>query len=385
MRRSTTLFIVGLAATMLLLPSLPIKGQASEKVYERFVPTPAFKEAQLLLLQGAEDSDVERAAEKFGQIAAQNPGTTLGAVSLLQQALYSDAARSGAIYQAVIAGYPRSHFEVLARINLLDLQYPGRATPQVEAWIEAAGQLGQSYGAPALREIMRGSITGGSDQVRAMPLEIRMGLMALYSQIQGATAHQLKRYGEAVPLDLFIRDTFGSLAGDQPSRDLVFDIVKAKYGIWNPSTYGARIPIDPTVRILSPKSNQQKGPRPKIRWETTVGDYTHPQVSVANLKATLDGQDIAPQLKVRSKVRKSLKTKSNSVFERLRFTYRPALRLQRGDHTVALEMPTQGYSGSGPGITRVSWTFRVGRDRDDDYDECSDEDEDNDGWEREND
>ncbi|MEW6284275.1 MAG: hypothetical protein AB1758_37015, partial [Candidatus Eremiobacterota bacterium] len=150
MRRFVGCLVV-LTLALLWVTGLPLQSQPpSERVYEPFVPTPEYEMAERLLLQNR----IEAAREIWARIAAQNPGTTLGAVSLFDQAKWSDTRQEAmAINQAIVTGYPRSQFEVNARLNLLNLQY---GYTNMEGWIAAADQLAQSYGGPALEDILRG-------------------------------------------------------------------------------------------------------------------------------------------------------------------------------------------------------------------------------------
>ncbi|MEW6279744.1 MAG: hypothetical protein AB1758_14045 [Candidatus Eremiobacterota bacterium] len=91
---------------------------------------------------------------------------------------------------------------------------------------------------------------------------------------------------------------------------------------------------DPRVRVRSPKQGHVTGPRPRIRLETEVGDVRYDQVDLGRLELRLDGQDLKPYLKVRSKIDRKLRP--GKPFERLRLEARPPQPLAPGQPTVEL-------------------------------------------------
>lgn len=361
---------LSLAIGLLVASSTYSTGTPSYRVYEPFVPSPDYSAAYNLVVK---EGRVAEGVAKFGEVAAQNPGTTLGAVSLLRQAYWSLPENQVAIYQAVVAGYPDSHFAIKAKLSLLDIQY--ETLP--EQWRVAADQLAQSYGGPALDDILSGQNSPQlSAQMQALDIERQLGLMPIYTELQGYISTQTKQYEAALPLALFNRQNFSQYTNANLLNPVQFNLEMLRFGTWKGEPVQV---VDPDVRILSPKQGQTKGPRPKIRFQTTVGDYRFAQVDLAKVSLKVDGLDVTSQMAVRSHVRKSLKTRPNSLFERLRFKYRPTQRLNAGVHAVEVVIPTMGYSGTGPGVARANWTFQVRNGRDDVDDEQVD-DGDDDGW-----
>src|ERR1700723_3773510 len=95
--------LFSLSLLLVVFSGNPLSSQTADKVYEPFVPTQQYQQAFNLVQQGG----LEQGIQLFGQIAAQNPGTTLGAVSLMRQAYYTTPdSDSIPIYQAVSSGYP---------------------------------------------------------------------------------------------------------------------------------------------------------------------------------------------------------------------------------------------------------------------------------------
>lgn len=375
-KKLSKLATVGLILSGLAV--LPLWGQP-ERVYEPFVGTPEYQQAAELLYDTSEpDGRVEEAKQKFAQIATQHPGTTLAAICLLQQAKYSEDVASIPIYHAVIAGYPRSRFEVQARLCILDRQFPGRDRASVEGFIAAADQLAQGYGAPSLQEISLGNNQVRlSKQVRALPLEIQKGLVSVYDEIQAGIANQLHEYGRVVPVDLFVRDTFVQFVGPQASQNVNMHFAAANPGTPPP---GSGPFISPTIRLVKPK-NKHTGPRPKIVLELRTGPFPTPQVDLSSVKVTLDGQNFLPNLVATTKLEDRRKGGQRSVEQRLRLKGRPPARLSSGSHVLVVEAMAENYlsrGGTGPGRTLTSFSFSVSRNRDEDDDER--EDRDDDSW-----
>lgn len=351
-----------LAVLLSILAGLPVQAQPRD--YERFQPTAEYQEACRLLNEGQRVEGRRRLLD----IAARHPGTTLGARSLGQAAAHVDNnGDSRPILQQIIAGYPNSRFEIGARLDLLALDYGDR----LAEWVVATDRLAQSFGGPALGDIIKDKNRAALvAQIRALPTEKRRGLRVVYRELHAGLANQLRRFDDALPLALFKREAFA--AEGEGSGDLLYDLVNLTTGTW--TGYRPNPPKDPTVTIKSPKPDQRKGPRPKIRVEITCGDWHQPQVDLAKLQFGLDQTDLKPLMKVTTKVNNKLK--DDQVFERLRLVFRPSQALSPGTHTVSITVPVQGYRGTGPGQTRVTWSFVVSKPHDDPDDEKNDDEDD---------
>ncbi len=136
--------------------------------------------------------------------------------------------------------------------------------------------------------------------------------------------------------------------------------------------------VDPKVKLRSPKSNDNTGPRPRIRFEASV-DFGQARIDQDKIQILLDGQPLTTDRRLRHRLKKN--PRPGKWLERIRVEARPAQRLTPGNHRLELVVPTIGYSGTGPGITRITSSFRVGRDKDREDDECPDWPDDRD-WER---
>jgi len=357
------LLLAALVSGLLISP--PVAGQQARD-YEPFVPTPEYAEARQMII-GTKDR--ETGLQKMLEIAARHPGTTLAANALFSAAQFSRTPeQERSILQSLISAYPNSTFEILARLSLLNLDIPFR---DFRGYITATESLARTFGGPSLDQIIRGDLRAAVTRTKALPNGYQQGLIPVYYELHGALA-QLSRYDEAARLAVYGRDAFGAIspnAGEQFAGKIEYDLVCRKFGAWN-GYHPKR--ADPTVTIRSPKDGATKGPRPKIRVVTEVGDYQHAQVAVSQVKLLLDGVDISHLMVVASDINTSMK--SGKVFEKLRLSWRPTQKLARGTHTLSLTVPTMGYAGSGPGIARLTWSFKVVREHDDKDDDEDDGD-----------
>lgn len=359
MRKPTELVILLLILAWALRPGA---AQAPpEKVYEPFVKTTEYEEAWRLL----DASRFEEFRARMAEIAAANPGTTLGAVCLFKQSGWSESSDRPRILNAIIAGYPRSRFEIWARLDLLNGQY---GYSDMEGWLADADRLAQSYGGPPLAAILRGrDLDRLSAQVLALPVEVRYGLAEVYGEMLGGLVCQLKQYERAVPLAIFGRQAFSMHSDGIISLEYI--LTKAKTGTWS---HLATKFVSPTVRVIHPRHARHTGPRPKIRLEMFRGDVSVEGIDLRRSTILLDGQDFWPRLRARVRVDKSLKP--GRVFERILLSGRPALPLAPGRHTLEIVARSSGYyQESGTGLTRTLVEFTVGKSHDDDCDRREDD------------
>ena len=292
-------------------------------------------------------------------IGARHPRSSLGAVSLFRAATLSRTlSDKQAIYRQISQEYSQSRFDIFARNALINLEMA--TTPHdFESHMLKLDQLSQSFGAPRLRTIL-------NDNAQASNLseEIQDGLDEVYDEIGGCLEH-LGRNQDALDLAFFQRD---NLLNNTSAADRIrYLLVIQRFGNWTP--YQGQPKRDPKVEILRPKAGHSTGPRPKIVWETTVGDWRFSQVNVQAVTVTLDGKDVKSLARWRSRTDTRLSTKPNAIFERIHFSLRPATRLSSGAHQLIVVVPVQGYTGTGPGKTESRVNFYVGRDRDDDDDD----------------
>lgn len=127
----------------------------------------------------------------------------------------------------------------------------------------------------------------------------------------------------------------------------------------------------PDVRLRYPREGAVVSPRPKIRLETSVGDYRFNQVDLQRSKLTIDGQSL-PFNRIRAKYDQALRL--GRPFEKLRIEAQPAQPLAPGTHTLQLEFIVGGYQPEySAGKTILTRTFKVRQD-------CRDNDDDE--WER---
>ena len=351
-----------LACILLLCSwSKPIRGQAV-RTYEPFQATPEYTAAANHLAVAAEQ---DLGIQQMLALGQSNSGTTLGATSLFTAAYFSPADKARAIYQQISQVYPQSHFDVVARLSLLNIS---QLTPQQRfAGMDA---LVATFGGPTLKEI-RTRHTWSVRKAQGLTQELKDGLMGVYALMHRNLSAAQGNYQEALPLAIFAYETFGNdpevdgaLAGD--IQHDIFRLHGSPPGGWAGTPY-----VNPTIRVKSP-DDRITGPRPRISIEVWTGDYRQLPVYLSQSKFLVDGQDVRSLLLVQSKFAK--KAKIGRIYERDTWTYRPASPLSPGLHTVSIVAQEGNWKGQGPGVTSMNFTFRVRSDKHDD------DDHDDDGW-----
>lgn len=302
-------------------------------------------------------------------VAARNPHTTLGATCLFRAAYASQDADRRILYAQVSRDYARSRFDIIARACLINLDtatYPRDHQGRLQRY----DQMLQSFGAPPLANVLSGA-TQASRTMRTLPLEIQKGFDQCCIDM-GGTLVWLHRPDDALSLAIFQRNNFPFNHG--ASSRIRYLLAVKRFGDWQGFT--APPDKDPEVHLIQPKQRQTTGPRPRLAWETTVGDWRYAQVDISKVSVLLDGQEIRDQMTVNSKVYGSLSTRPNAVYERLRFSVRPGQPLARGLHRVVITVPVTEYRGMGPGQARINLEFTVGNPKDEreDDDDCDDGD-----------
>ena len=318
-------------------------------------------------LQLASRGQATEAIQLLKTLAAQNPRTTLGAVSLFRAASTSgtESVRRG-FYSQIINEYPRSRFEIFAREALINMDTG--AYPRNDALcLEKYDQLVQSFGGASLASVLRGE-KSAEERVKALSREMQKGLEPVYNAMS-YILDNVGRRNDALTVALFQRNQ-PNFSGDSGSR-IRYLLFEKKFGEW--TGYKSEPRVNPVVRFLKPKNNNRVGTRPKIQWETTAGGWRRPQVTLSRVTVTLDGIDVRNQLTISNKVDSQLRSGPDAIFERIRFTFRPSQPLPFGRHTLLVTVPTGGYSGTGPGQTQARLDFNVSKSERYEDDECEDE------------
>lgn len=239
----------------------------------------------------------------------------------------------------------------------------------------------RSYGAPTVTEVLHGDLNRLARQAQSLPLELQYGLDEVYAEARAALSCRLERYADGLKVTLFLRQAFPLVQGNEDSiaADLEYDLSFLNYGTWRNGM--GTLFANPTVKLRSPRQGTVTGPRPRIRFETSVGDIRYSQVDQGRIQLTVDGQDMTPYLSVRTKIPRRLR--DGQPVEKLRFEARPPANLTPGLHQARLVIEVGGYfaRNSGPGRTILTWSWRVGKNRDNPEDDC-DEWEDDKEWER---
>lgn len=376
MPRITKLILVsGLGLAITLGLNRPLSGEPPERIYEPFVASPEFKQAVALLSDTSDYAGkLEEAKSLFAQIASRNPGTTLGAVSLFQQAKYTDAPACVSIYQQIIRNYPRSRFEIKARTCLLQVEYSGDSKAEAKSFVSAGDRLAKSWGGPSLQDIARNRVAA-NNKLHKLSSERQDGLIGLYEQIASEQAEGAKDYEGSLALDLFLRDAKFPQGEGQLGWTVFYHTVQADLGKWPPPEKPRQqTHIDPKIRLLTHRK-QVCGPRPKLVVEIDTSYPGYP-VDLSQLKITLDGQDFLPSLALTSDYRHEQRKGKLIIEDRIRLAGRPARNLSQGTHTLNISAEVQTYKASGnvgPGKTVAQYSFRVGKSKDDPEDEHVDD------------
>jgi len=318
------------------------------------------------------DSYLEKGVEAYLKFADQNPGTKLAAEALLQAAIYSSKEASQSIYQRIIRDYPRTGYELTARVNLLFLQ---TGYQDEKSYSTGVDQLVQSFGGPSLQQIRTAPQLGRlTEQILALPLDHQYAMLGAYHSVSGSLRQQ-RQYQSALALATFNRQTFAKFEKNYLLSDVIYNWIRVN-GL-DPNLQTKQVDkINPDLKVRPRRGNF--GPRPRLTFQTSTGPLPTAQVSLSTSKFLLDGQDFRPQLSVRSRIDQSNgKHRREKPFEILRLSGRPAQPLTPGLHTLSIEIRVEGYQPGKPGLTTYNQTFRVNSPRDDDDDDCDD-----DRWDR---
>ncbi|GMU57514.1 MAG: hypothetical protein AMXMBFR33_66600 [Candidatus Xenobia bacterium] len=371
------ILISGLTLLFWLWQAAECTGQPP-RLYEPFQMTAEFRQAEELVTRKKKFSE---GVEALLALAEAHPDTTLGAVSMSSAAYWCaqfDRPRAESIYRSLIAAYPNSRFEICAKLNLLNMRFRRQ---NMEGYLVECDRLLSSYAAPTIMQVLGGDRSRLAREARLLPLELQYGLDEVYAEARAALSCQLERYADGLKVDLFRRQAFVDVDGNENNiaANLRYDLSFLHYGTWR--TGMGTLFANPTVKLRSPRDGKVTGPRPRIRFETSVGDIRFIQVDLSRIQLTLDGQDMTPYLSVRTKVPHRLR--DGHPTEKLRFEARPPMRLSPGLHQAHLVVQVSGYQAknSGPGQTTLTWTFRVGQNQDNPEDECDEWDDDKE-WER---
>lgn len=352
-------------ALLCLLGPLQAQSPSPSRGYEPFTLHKPFGD-----LLNLTQLDPEKARIGFLQYAAAHAGTTLGAHALFEvYKLTPQGPGATAVLQRISAEYPGSRFDLGARMIPLAVGNPQKQVEDLDG-------LARSCGAPGLADIVQsgGSSRALTRQVEGLPIEVRRGLKSLYlvmhSELSLPTG--LGQPQRGLPLAVFCQQSLGLVRGTSavPGEEIKF----TPQIEWDMMLLGvppvAQSRVDPTVQIRSPRPDEVKGRHPKIQIQMTAGPRSNVPIDLSRVEFTLDGESILPLLKIGVMVN----TEQDKPFEKIRLTGRPQQLLDRGSHSLELTVPTLGYQGSGPGQTRLNWTFQVGRDKDDKDDEERDDD-----------
>lgn len=347
------------------LTPLPLRGQGPEvRTFPDFAPSEAYYRATTALTDGDRDDGLRQLA----QLASANPDSTLGATCLFTSASYSEqSADRLQIYQRIIQEYPRSRFEIQARLGIAMM---GSNSPA--EFIAAADQLAATYGAPTTAQVIANPSQAGV-QYRALPLEYQKALAQQYSFL-GPALRNSQRLRDSILMCQFGMDYVAKVDPDDRSsfRNGSSGAVIELNGGHNDFRFPP--PADPEVKVRTPQGNGPKGRRPKVRLEVRQRIAFSNLVDLNESTFQLDGVDVKPEVKV-LKHTINPTPKKHQVYERLRLGFRPSQPLTAGQHTFTAVIVVDGYKSPGPGRVSVSVPLRCIREQDDAEDEDGLDDE----------
>ena len=289
----------------------------------------------------------EESRDIYLRLANENPGTALGGDSLIAamyvQILRSDPVGVEATRQRLLTEYPRSRYEVFAKLYELDLRLSRLSN---DAAIAEYSDFLESYGAPRLEGIMAGQgLDAATMQVLNLPFEIRMELAKVYYTGVALAGPGVRRINVAK----FGHQAFGTTI----SPHMTFDS-QIQSAIGEATGKTGLIGLEsarPKLTVVSPTQNSTVGTQPIISFRASSGDYRYSQVSLLSLSVKLDGAEQKNKAVIRTDINESLA--EGVDFEVLTFTLSPILA--PGVHTVEVMADT----GTPDTATTITWSFTV--------------------------
>lgn len=339
-----------------LLIGLASIGLLAQPQLEVFQPTPEFLEASKM----AENPGYrQQAVEKFQQIAAAQPRTTMAATCLFNAAYYCESPPlAKQIYQQIANDFAGTTFEVHARESALLMEYNAKPDAQRFAVRE---QLLTSLGVPTVAEIVARP-TRALTTLRLKQSAYREAVGDLYSS-QAAILNAIGRYSEALAVAKFGRELYQAY----PQLENQFRGEVGRSYIYQFGLNG-KLPLPRPVPIhlsLKATSGRMCG-RPLIQGEAHTGDFSTKKIYLTFSTITLDNVDIRPELNLIFDYPRKLRP--GQVFEKIYFSYQPKQRLAPGPHQLKIHLVT-GSEEEGPTADKVlnfTVDHRLPDDRDDD-------------------
>ena len=293
---------------------------------------------------------VEPAKRAFLKMAAEFQGTTWGAVGLGNAALHGDSPAERIIYyQRLATEYAGTEHEIQGRLGVIDLRF----LDNVSARMAARDDLLNELGGPRIAEVLAGGSEARSTSIQNLPRKVQKELYVVYYDTWLDLAQMQGQYGSALPVAVFIRDTFdptgvsGGSSTSEIARCLNGGVTVSRPTRW----------INPNVSVQTPSEGATVAPTSTLTAQIVVGDVTYHQIDLSKLEILLDGQDAKTYTSIRSQIGT---LEPGQPFETLTLTTTPLTPLTVGAHTLTLVVPTIEYAGQGAGKTSVVRNFRVG-------------------------
>lgn len=341
------------ALLLLMMPLLSSAVMAQTQADED--PEQVMTEAYGLYLNG----QIAEGIRTFQDVAERYRGTEAGYKALNFLVSHTDDEQTRVYLQQIVSGFPNTIYETKARADLL--AYDFDRDHNKTAFLQGCDEMAQELGGPTLGEIVTSwespdlsaqiRILGADRQQRLLKVYSYMGNMvgSQFQDIPGDVAdHQAK-----TKILYFLHRTFTPLGIGYDGLLPIYRNLPADIGNSLPSH---PLFVDPIVLFKSPSPNSTTGARPMITAELTTGDFTKQDVSLQNLSATLDGQDVKKLLDFQVNFGEP---QIGEIFVTTDLSFQPTTPLTSGRHQFVLEVPVEKYPGEGPGKTVATLDFFV--------------------------
>ena len=297
----------------------------------------------------------DEATEKYLEIANSTDDQSKKAAALLNaadlQARFKGDVTAGRVLYAELAeNFPKSRFEVLAQIGILEIDNKGDAGGRTAA----INELLRLHGAPSFAQLGELPIDMSSKMIEVISPEIAYALGEIYIS-RAYELRSLDRLQEALQLARFGRvalDPVGFGRNDE-FRGLYSDILATQAGTDTKSF--RQISREPLITPLGPRDGETIGSNEPIQVELTVGDYRYAQVDFQSLEIVLDGEDVTYDLSLNIDFDESLA--EDVSLEKMLVTLNRTL--SQGEHTITLSARTAQALDLTYGDASKTWSFFV--------------------------
>jgi hypothetical protein len=295
----------------------------------------------------------------FREIAERYRGTQVGYEALDFLVNNTDDDQTLVYLQQIISDFPDTLYETEARADLLAFHFDRNYDKQ--AFLQGCADIAQELGGPSLNQIIDSpNSLELSNQIRDLGEDKQRRLLKVYQYMYGMVGRKF----DQIPGDVadheakmralyFLHRTFTPLS-------IGYDGIRPIYRSLPTDTRNLLPdhPVfrDPSVTFESPTQGSTTEPQPLIAAKLEGGDFTTQAISLNEIKATLDGQDVKGKLMYQTTFGEPA---TGKPFLTIDLSFRPATPLSPGPHQFMLEVPVEKYPGEGPGKSIKAVDFIV--------------------------